>query len=91
MGVVAWFLTREEEKVVEETPEEETPEDPEKIAYEKREVEVAKELDLKSYDIKIEVYDKTTPDGDIVSIQLNGEWLVKNLEVSKEHETIEAT
>lgn len=85
------YFYPEPEQPEDETPDDENPENPDEVAYDKREIEVARELEVRSYDIKIEVYDKTTPDGDVVSIELNGEWLVKNLEVSKEHEIIEAT
>jgi hypothetical protein len=63
----------------------------EELEYHEREVDFAKQLKVRSREIKLEVYDKTTPDGDVVSIQLNGEWLLKNHEVSKKREMLSAT
>ena len=39
---------------------------------------------VKTRQVKVEIWDKDKEDGDIISLQLNGKWLLRNLEVRKE-------
>lgn len=88
-----WYHYPEEPKEPEKEPVDSTvvANEDEGVNYEKREVEVAQEIEVDNLDLILEVYDKTTPDGDVVSIQLNGEWIVKDLMVDKEREQLEIT
>jgi hypothetical protein len=61
-------------------------------AYEtktKREVDVERVLEVKSKTVRIRVWDNGTVDGDVLSLFLNGEQIVKNYRVTREkYETI---
>ncbi len=65
---------------------------PQVKAYEtktKREVDVERVLEVRSKTIRIRVWDSGTVDGDILSLFLNGEQIVKNYRVTRQkHETI---
>ncbi|MBK8563199.1 MAG: hypothetical protein IPN76_07570 [Saprospiraceae bacterium] len=67
--------------------------DPPQIkAYEtktKREADVERVLEVRSKTIRIRVWDNGTVDGDVLSLFLNGEQIVKNYRVTRQkHETI---
>lgn len=53
-----------------------------------RKYQVLQTLDVENESINIQVYDKNRVDGDIVSIYLNGELLIENLQVTKEKKEI---
>ncbi len=61
-------------------------------AYEtktKRDVDVERVLEVKSKTVRIRVWDNGTVDGDVLSLFLNGEQIVKNYRVTRQkHETI---
>lgn len=65
---------------------------PQVKAYEaktKREVDVERVLEVRNKTVRIRVWDNGTVDGDVVSIFLNGEQIVKNYRVTRQkHETI---
>ncbi|MBI5915458.1 MAG: hypothetical protein HY842_08780 [Bacteroidetes bacterium] len=55
----------------------------------KRDVEVERVLEVRSKTVRIRVWDSGTVDGDVLSLFLNGELIVKNYRVTRQkHETI---
>ena len=50
---------------------------------EKTKIEVKEVITLPSKKVKISVWDNQQEDGDIISLSLNGEWIIRNLEVKK--------
>jgi hypothetical protein len=53
-----------------------------------RKYKVQQTVSVESNLVKVQVYDKNRVDGDIISIYLNGEVLIENLEVTKEKKEI---
>ncbi|MBK7309547.1 MAG: carbohydrate binding domain-containing protein [Sphingobacteriaceae bacterium] len=53
-----------------------------------RKYKVQQTVNVESNIVKVQVYDKNRVDGDIISIYLNGEVLIENLEVTKEKKEI---
>ncbi len=50
---------------------------------EKTEVKLKESISLKSKQVKVSIWDDNVEDGDIISLSLNGEWIIRNLRVSK--------
>jgi hypothetical protein len=50
---------------------------------EKTKVEVKETITVPNKKVKISVWDNRREDGDIISLSLNGEWIIRNLEVKK--------
>ncbi len=57
----------------------------------KREVEVQRTLEVKNKEVKIKVWDNGIVDGDVLSLFLNGEQIVKNYRVTRNKLTIPVT
>ena len=50
---------------------------------EKTEVKLKESISLDSKQVKVSIWDNNVEDGDIISLSLNGEWIIRNLRVSK--------
>lgn len=50
---------------------------------EKTEVQLKESISLNSKKVKVSIWDNNVEDGDIISLSLNGEWIIRNLRVSK--------
>ena len=50
---------------------------------EKTKVELKESFSLKSEKVQVSIWDDNVEDGDIISLSLNGEWIVRNLQVKK--------
>lgn len=57
--------------------------------FEMRKVRKFKGLDVEHQRIEVEIYDNRKIDGDIVSLSLNGHWIVRNYELKREPLTVE--
>lgn len=54
-----------------------------------RPVEMQSEIKVHQQKIELKVWDEFSEDGDIVSVSLNGEWILQNYTLRKEPKTIE--
>jgi len=50
---------------------------------EKTEIQLKEKISLESKKVKVSIWDNNVEDGDIISLSLNGEWIIRNLRVSK--------
>lgn len=50
---------------------------------EKTEVQLKESINLDTKKVKVSIWDDNVEDGDIISLSLNGEWIIRNLRVSK--------
>ncbi len=57
--------------------------------FENRKVKKIKTLELEHQRVELEIYDNRKIDGDIVSLSLNGNWIVRNYELKREPLTVE--
>ncbi|MEO1653964.1 MAG: hypothetical protein AAFU64_10490, partial [Bacteroidota bacterium] len=57
--------------------------------YAKRDILVKEEVTVSRPNIRIEIWDNHTVDGDIISLKLNEQWVLKRTKVKKKKNTIE--
>ncbi|MBI1287178.1 MAG: hypothetical protein GC178_06320 [Flavobacteriales bacterium] len=58
--------------------------------YLNRSVDVKKSINTSAENVELHLRDNSTEDGDIISVSLNGEWIVKGLRVTKAGATLNA-
>ncbi len=54
------------------------------LSLQKRDIEVQKVITVRSKKFKLSVWDNERVDGDIISLSLNGKWILRNQEIVKE-------
>ena len=59
------------------------------LSLQKRDVEVQKVITVKSKKINLSLWDNERVDGDKVSLSLNGKWILRNHEISKEKHSLD--
>lgn len=82
-------ITEEKIKELNEDNNQPIVEQPTKV-FEGRDVQIADEIILEQEEVIIQVWDDGKEDGDIISLRLNDEWLLRKYTVKKSKEKIEA-